>query len=63
MDEGQESLHEKWYFLTQLELPRLNDSIFAILTVHLGSEQGVAHFSPGIIVLSTRFGGFYEKVA
>ena len=58
MDDGQESLYEKRYFLTLPKLPRLNDSIFVHLALHLGGEQGVVHFSTGIIVLSTRFGGF-----
>ncbi len=40
----QEILHEKRYFLTELKLPRLHDSIFGYLALHLRGEQHLSAF-------------------
>ncbi len=44
------------------KLPRLNDSIFARLALHLGGEQDVVHFVTGLILYSQELEGLYEEI-
>ncbi len=44
------------------KIPHLNDSIFAILRLHLEGDQYVAHLVKGLIFVLTSIGGSYEEI-